>query len=227
MCGRFTIISDPVAFQLEFDLSFEPTTQQNWKPRYNVTPTQLIPVVDNPQERKLDLVQWGLLPVWVKDKKDSFRLINVRSETILEKSSFRRLMQKGQRCLIMADGFYEWQASGQTKGPKTPFYFHLKNKKPFAFAGLWDINSLPDGQTAKTCAIITCAPNKLVSAVHNRMPVILNADTGWEWLNSQPTPQVLSLLQPFPESKMEAYPVSPLVNNPANDQPECILPAKK
>jgi putative SOS response-associated peptidase YedK len=226
MCGRFTIISDPVAFQLEFDLPIEESFKQNWKPRYNVTPTQLIPVVDNPQERKLDLMQWGLLPIWVKDKKDSFRLINIRSETILEKATFKRLLQKGQRCLIMADGFYEWQASNQAKGPKTPFYFHLKNNKPFAFAGLWDISSLPDGQTTKTCAIITCAPNNLVSTVHNRMPVILNAETGWEWLNTQPAPQLLALLKPFPESEMEAYPVSPLVNNPASDLPECILPAK-
>jgi putative SOS response-associated peptidase YedK len=225
MCGRFTIISDPVAFQLEFDLTFAAGVEQNWSPHYNVTPTQFIPVVDNPLERKVDLIQWGLLPIWAKDKKGNFRLINIRAETILEKATFRRLIQKGQRCLILANGFYEWQAPAQTKGPKTPFYFQLKDQKPFAFAGLWDFSSLPDGQTVKTCAIITCAPNQLVSPVHDRMPVILRPEPAWEWLSSQPIPQLLSLLQPFSAEEMEAYPVNPLVNNPAIDQPECIQPA--
>jgi putative SOS response-associated peptidase YedK len=226
VCGRFTIISDPVAFQLEFDLPVAESWQPDWQPHYNVTPTQLIPIVDNAQERKINWMQWGLLPVWAKEKKDNYRLINVRAETILEKVTFRKIMQKGQRCLILADGFYEWQAPAKGKGPKTPFYFHLKGSKPFAFAGLWDISVLPDGQSAPTCAIITCAPNELVSPVHNRMPVILDAHKGWAWMSSQPDTQLLSLLQPFPAKQMEAYAVSPLVNSPASDQPECIQPAK-
>ena len=227
MCGRFTIISDPVAFQLEFDLPIAESRQPDWQPHYNVTPTQLIPVVDSARERKIARMQWGILPIWAKEKKDSYRLINVRAETILEKVTFRKIMEKGQRCLILADGFYEWQAPAQGKGPKTPFYFHLKERKPFAFAGLWDYSQLPDGQSAPTCAIITCAPNSLVSPVHNRMPVMLDAQKGWAWMAEQPAAQLLSLLQPFPASQMAAYPVSSLVNSPASDSPDCILPRQE
>ena len=227
MCGRFTIISDPVAFQLEFDLPVAESQQPDWQPHYNVTPTQLIPVVDSARERKIARMQWGILPVWAKEKKDSYRLINIRAETILEKVTFRKIMEKGRRCLILADGFYEWQAPAQGKGPKTPFYFHLKERKPFAFAGLWDYSQLPDGQSAPTCAIITCAPNSLVSPVHNRMPVMLDAQKGWAWMADQPAAQLLSLLQPFPAEQMAAYPVSSLVNSPASDLPECILPRQE
>ena len=227
MCGRFTIISDPVAFQLEFDLPVAESQQPDWQPHYNVSPTQLIPVVDNARERKIARMQWGILPIWAKEKKDSYRLINVRAETILEKVTFRKIMEKGQRCLILADGFYEWQAPAQGKGPKTPFYFHLKERKPFAFAGLWDYSQLPDGQSAPTCAIITCAPNSLVSPVHNRMPVMLDAQKGWAWMADQSAAQLLSLLQPFPAGQMAAYPVSSLVNSPASDLPECILPRQE
>ena len=227
MCGRFTIISDPVAFQLEFDLPVAESQQPDWQPHYNVSPTQLIPVVDNARERKIARMQWGILPVWAKEKKDSYRLINIRAETILEKVTFRKIMEKGRRCLILADGFYEWQAPAQGKGPKTPFYFHLKERKPFAFAGLWDYSQLPDGQSAPTCAIITCAPNSLVSPVHNRMPVMLDAQKGWAWMADQPAAQLLSLLQPFPAGQMAAYPVSSLVNSPASDAPECILPRQE
>lgn len=225
MCGRFTIISDPVAFQLEFDIPIEKTVEQDWKARYNVAPAQLIPVVAGAPERSLAAMQWGLLPAWAREKRDSFRLINVRAETIMEKVTFRKLLQKEQRCLILADGFYEWQASSQPKLPKTPFYFRLKDHKPFAFAGLWDYSTLPDGQTAQTCAIITCAPNALVGRVHDRMPVILTAQTGRAWLENQPVAQLLPLLSAFPASEMDAYPVGALINSPANDSPECILPA--
>jgi putative SOS response-associated peptidase YedK len=226
MCGRFTIISDPVAFQLEFDLPVAESQQPDWQPHYNVTPTQLIPVVDDARERKIARMQWGILPIWAKEKKDSYRLINIRAETILEKVTFRKIMEKGQRCLILADGFYEWQAAAQGKGSKTPYYFHRKERQPFAFAGLWDYSQLPDGQSAQTCAIITCAPNSLVSPVHNRMPVMLDAEKGWAWMADQPAAQLLPLLRPFPAEQMAAYPVSSLVNSPASDLPECILPAE-
>lgn len=226
MCGRFTIISDPVAFQLEFDLPETESRKTDWQPHYNVSPTQLIPVVNSAQERKIERMQWGLLPVWAQDKKDSYRLINIRSETILEKSTFRKIMQKGQRCLILANGFYEWQAPAHGKGPKAPFYFQFKDQRPFAFAGLWDYSTLPNRQRIPTCAIITCAPNSLVSPVHNRMPVLLDAQKGWAWMDDHPDGQLLSLLQPFPTERMEAYAVSPLVNSPGNDLPDCIQPAQ-
>lgn len=225
VCGRFTIISDPVAFQLEFDISInEAIFNEGWKTRYNIAPTQVIPVINNSQEHKLALMQWGLLPNWATNKKDNFRLINIRAESIPEKATFRKLVQRGQRCLILADGFFEWQTPRQPRNPKIPFYFHLKDHKPFAFAGLWDNSTLPDGETAKTCAIITCIPNVLIRPIHERMPVILNKQVSHIWLEDQPIDQLLSLLKPFPDDEMTAYPVSPLVNSPANDLPECILP---
>lgn len=225
MCGRFTIISDPNVYQMEFDLPLDVDIKQTWKPRYNVAPSQQVPVVNNAEERGLKLMQWGIIPAWSKDDKGDFRLINIRSETIMEKVTFRKLMQQGQRCIILADGFYEWQKQSGKGKTKIPFYFHLKENKPFAFAGLWGLSRGTDGQTAETCAIITCAPNALVSDVHNRMPVILDAGSGWEWLSREPIPNLLSLLKPYPENEMTAFPVSTVVNNPAADTPECILPA--
>ncbi len=225
MCGRFTIISDPTVFQMEFELPLDVDIKQNWKPRYNVAPSQQVPVVNNVQERRLSLMQWGIIPAWSKDDKGNFRLINIRSETIMEKATFRKLMQQGQRCMILADGFFEWQKQSQKGKAKTPFYFHLKEHKPFAFAGLWGLSKGTGGQESETCAIITCAPNTLVSDVHNRMPVILDARSGREWLSGKPVPDLLSLLKPYPENEMAAFPVSTVVNNPAADTPECILPA--
>lgn len=226
MCGRFTIISNPLVYQLEFDLQVDPGKIIHWDSRYNVSPTQPVPVVKNSLERSLDLMQWGLVPGWVKDEKHKFRLINVRAETIAEKTFSKRLLQQGKRCFILADGFYEWQAAGQ-KGPsKTPFYFYLKEHKPFAFAGLWDAWETPDGQMVESCAIITCAPNAMVSPVHDRMPVILDRETSWQWISSRPIPQLLSLLKPYPASEMVSYPVNSSVNNPAVDSEECLFPAE-
>ncbi|MGV8025626.1 MAG: SOS response-associated peptidase [Anaerolineaceae bacterium] len=224
MCGRFTIVSDAVAYQLEFDIHMDETVKQDWSARYNIAPSQPVPVVKDSLARTLELMQWGLIPVWAKDEKAKMRLINVRAETIMEKVTFRKLMQQGQRCLILADGFYEWKTSDQKGGSKTPYYFHLKNEKPFVFAGLWDMGQAPGQEPITTCAIITCAPNGLMSTVHNRMPVILNTSTGWEWLSQEPTAQLFSLLKPYPENEMVAYPVSALVNNLTADAPECIQP---
>jgi len=227
MCGRFTIISDPLAYQMEFDIRLDEDAGKDWKPRYNVSPAQAVPVVSCLQERRLDWMQWGIIPAWAKDKRESNRLINVRSETIMEKVTFRRLMQTGQRCILLADGFYEWQPAQQKGAVKIPFYFQLNGGKPFAFAGLWDNSQTPDGQSTRTCAIITCAPNALVGAIHNRMPVILEPALVWEWLSQNPISALLPLLKPFPAEKMNSFAVSPLVNNPAADRPECILPLER
>lgn len=222
MCGRFTIISDPIEYQMEFDIQLN---KDNWKPRYNVSPTQSIPTVNNADKRTIETMQWGIVPAWSSADKKQIQIINVRSETILEKMFFRRLMQQGQRCLILSDGFYEWQAFDKKGQPKIPYYFHLKNRKPFAFAGIWDPREMPDNQTLKTCAIMTCAPNSLVGAIHNRMPVILDSGSSWEWLDNKPLAQLLPLLKPYDESKMVSFPVNPFVNNPNTDIPECVLPA--
>ena len=129
------------------------------------------------------------------------RLINVRAETIMEKVTFRKLMQQGQRCLILADGFYEWKTPDQKGSSKTPYYFQLKNEKPFVFAGLWDMGQTPGQEPITTCAILTCAPNGLMSTVHNRMPVIFDASTSWEWLSQKPAAQLLTLLKPYRSRK--------------------------
>lgn len=227
MCGRFTIVSDAEAYQLEFDIRIDESVKRDWNARYNISPSQYVPVVKNPLERTLEFMQWGLIPMWAKDEKAKIRLINIRAETIPAKMTFRKLMEQGKRCLILADGFYEWKTPDQKGGLKTPSYFHLKNEKPFVFAGLWDKTQTPDQEPIMTCAIITCTPNALMNTAHNRMPVILDANTSWEWLSQQPTTQLLSLLKPYPEDEMVAYPISLLMNNPATNVQECIQPVGK
>jgi putative SOS response-associated peptidase YedK len=224
MCGRFTIISDPVTYQLEFDIKIDNNTKHVWKRRYNVSPSQSIPVVHNAPRHDLHLMRWGLIPNWSSNRSGKINLINVRAETIREKIYFRKLVEQGKRCLILANGFYEWQSPAHKGMPKTPYYFQLKDGKPFVFAGVWEESRTENAQTAQTCAIITCPPNALVSSVHNRMPVMLNASGGREWLAQNSTRQLLSLLKPYPADAMQAYPVSRMVNSPQTDEPACILP---
>lgn len=224
MCGRFTIISDPITYQMEFNIQMDADIKRKWKVSYNISPTQIVPVVTDANKRSIELMQWGLFPAWAKDGRNKVMLINVRAETILKKTTFRKLLQQGQRCFILADGFYEWQTSTQKGESKTPFYFRLKDNKPFAFAGIWDVGQGREGQNIRTCAIITCTSNSLVNMIHNRMPVILDRSSSWEWISQKPIPQLLPLLKPYPERDMVSFPVSSLVNNPNSNAPECILP---
>lgn len=225
MCGRFTIVSDMVAYQLEFDIQIDETIKHEWKARYNVSPNQPIPMVRNPLARTLEFMQWGLIPVWAKGDKAKMRLINIRAETIMEKITFQKLMQQGQRCLILADGFYEWRSPENRGALKIPYYFKLKDGKPFVFAGLWDNSVNAEQEVISTCAIITCAPNELITPIHNRMPVILDSQTAWNWLQQKQPAELLSLLKPYPEENMVTYPVGTTINNPAVDVPECIQAA--
>ena len=225
MCGRFTIISNPVVYQMEFDIKLDEDIKQEWKQRYNVAPTQSIPVLESGAARSVSMMQWGLLPIWAARNKKPFSLINVRAETIREKPYFKGLVERGKRCLIFADGFYEWQPPAGKGMLKTPYYFHRKDNKPFAFAGVWE--SSPSGeQSLNTCAIITCPPNPLVAEAHNRMPVMLEPAAGREWLAQKPVNDLLAMLAPFPADAMQAFPVGRLVNNPSADSPQCILPAQ-
>lgn len=224
MCGRFTIISDPVAYQMEFDIQMDDSVKSAWKPRYNVTPSQPIPVVTTAADRAVSLMQWGLIPAW-SGSPAKFNLINVRAETINEKAYFKRLVQQDKRCLILSSGFYEWQKSTQKSVPKTPYYFSLRENKPFAFAGVWESVRGADEQPAATCAIITCMPNELVRPVHERMPVMLDGESGQAWLGEHPLDQLLSLLAPFPAERMTAHPVGLTVNSPQADGAQCIQPA--
>lgn len=222
MCGRFTLTVDPADLQEAFYwVNF---SNLNFGPRYNIAPTQPVAVVANTGENKLDFFTWGLVPFWAKDPSIASRMINARAETLAEKSSFKNAL-KHRRCLILADGFYEWR---QVPGEKTkiPTYIHLQDGKPFAFAGLWEDWHSSDGSQILSTTIITTEPNELVKPIHNRMPVILPEHAYEQWLTpGEADPQELSpLLRPFDADKMETYAVSRLVNSPQNDSPSCIQP---
>jgi putative SOS response-associated peptidase YedK len=221
MCGRFTLTADPNELHDVFPWLSLP---EELSPRFNIAPTQPIAVVPNNGENKLDFFVWGLIPFWADDPKIGNRMINARSETLAEKPSFRNAYRR-RRCLVLADGFYEWQRRSKDM-PKVPHFVKLKTGESFGFAGLWERWESPDGSEIFSCTIITTKPNELVKPIHNRMPVILSEDAYDLWLDpAERAPKQLNhLLGPYPAERMEAYPVSRTVNNPANDSPECIQP---
>jgi putative SOS response-associated peptidase YedK len=220
MCGRFTLTLEPGELQQLLDLGpFVHIVQ----PRYNVAPSQPIPIVKDPNTRAVELYKWGLVPFWSKDIAIGNRLINARAETAAEKPAFRAAY-KYRRCLILADGFYEWKKEPQSKA-KTPYLFKLKDDGPFTFAGLYEHWEPPVGGELHTCTILTCAPNALVGEVHSRMPVMLDAEARWRWLDPNADKKTLqSLLVPYPADEMKGFPVSAAVNSPANDNPEVVEP---
>lgn len=220
MCGRFTLTIDPADLQQAFPQYTFPT---EGKPRFNIAPGQPVLALPNSPLQAADYFLWGLIPSWAKDPSIGSRLINARAETLAEKPSFRG-GYKYKRCLIFADGFYEWKAQPAMK-IKTPYFIRLKSGQPFTFAGLWDEWSASDGSLVKSCTIITTEPNALMATLHNRMPVILPPSAHDQWLD--PTPQkpesLQRLLTQYPATEMTAHPVSTLVNNPAHDQAELIV----
>ncbi len=220
MCGRFTITLEPAFFQQELELGNLPS---EWVPRYNAAPGQSIPVVRELKSRDVAMLRWGLVPFWAKDDSIGYKLINARSETLLEKPSFKNAFSK-RRCLILADGFYEWQQPGVKGAPKAPFRFTLKDAQPFAFAGLWESWRSPENEVIQSCTIITCKPNSLLAQIHNRMPVILDHNNCWEWLADKPENELSELLRPYPADAMRGYPVGQMVNNPRIDEINLIKP---
>ena len=222
MCGRFTTTFEFREIKLLFNLQRD---FPSFKPRYNIAPSQDVPVIVRTDEgNDAKSMKWGLVPSWSHDPSIGNRMINARAETLTEKPSFKRLVGS-HRCLVPADGFYEWRQEGRRK---VPVWIHLKDRKPFAFAGLWDF--WRDRESEKefySFTIITCEPNALLRPIHNRMPVIYDREMGQQWLDPHFTgsPSFLSaVLQPFPSELMEMRDVSTLVNSPANDTPECIQP---
>lgn len=219
MCGRFSQTHSAEEIAAAFDLEEIP----QWQAHYNLAPTQTVPaIIASDDHRHFKPFRWGLIPSWAKDLSMGARLINARAETVSEKPSFRDAFKR-RRCLIIADGFYEWRKEG-TK--KQPFYFRLETGEPFAFAGLWDRWQSPDGDRLETCTIITTDPNELTATVHDRMPVILPKASYDRWLD--PTNQQITALQamlhPYAKEEMVAYPVSTAVNRPTNDNADCIAP---
>ena len=224
MCGRFTLRAPASVIAEQFALFEAPP----FTARFNIAPSQPAPVVrmrpDRTEgdrgSRELVWLRWGLIPGWAQDPAIGNRLINARAETAAEKPAFRAAMRR-RRCLVVADGFYEWQRTGRAK---QPFFIHLRDDRPFAFAGLWEAWEGPGHSAIESCTLLTIGPNELMRPIHDRMPVILPPESYDLWLDpamQQPN-RLTPLLAPYPAEQMETSPVSSLVNNPANDDPRCI-----
>lgn len=196
---------------------------EDLQPSFNIAPTHNVAVVLKDGTTRLVAMRWGLIPSWATDPTIGSKLINARSETLTKRSAFKDAF-KNRRCLVLADGFYEWQRHGKEK---TPFFIHLKSELPFAFAGLYEIWKPPLGESLVSCTIVTTEPNDLVRPLHDRMPVVLPKGAESLWLNpeAEDPSRLLDLLQPYPADEMAAYQVSSLVNSVKNDSPECIEPA--
>ncbi len=225
MCGRITLTTDKDDLQSRF--GYIDPEKTLFRPRYNVAPTQTHPIVTVKEgQRVLNIMRWGLVPFWAKDAKIGYNMINAKAETVATKPSFRTPFKK-KRCLVLADGFYEW--SRPDKKTKIPYRFVLKSREPFAFAGLWESWTDPKtGEELLTFTIITTGANKLMEPIHDRMPVILHEKDESMWLDSKliDTSEIQSLLIPYPSTEMEAYKVSQFVNSAKNDKPECINPVE-
>jgi putative SOS response-associated peptidase YedK len=226
MCGRYSLTKlEELLRQFTFlRLLPGPVPVPPDMPRYNIAPTQPVLVIANNHPDRLEHFHWGLIPSWAKDPSIGPRLINARAETLAEKPAFRTALRR-RRCLVPADGFFEWRV-GPGKA-RTPMYFRLKTGEPFAFAGLWDVWQGPDGSLVQSCTLITSEPNELVKPIHNRMPVILPAVDYEKWLDpgEQEPGMFQGLLRPYPASEMLSYAVSRAVNSPRNDSPQCVEPA--
>jgi putative SOS response-associated peptidase YedK len=224
MCGRYRLSRRKQVVAEYFD---SVSGEEDWSPRYNIAPTQPVPVIrQNPREpiRELSLMRWGLIPSWAKDPSVAASTINARSETVTTKPAFRDPI-RFRRCLIPADGFYEWQRTAKTK---QPYCFEINDGELFAFAGLWDGWKDASGNWIKTCSILTTTPNAVTSAVHDRMPVILDPTSYDLWLDPgmRDLTTALELLKPCDARLMRSYPVSARVNNVANDDEECSRPVE-
>ncbi|MEM8925308.1 MAG: SOS response-associated peptidase [Actinomycetota bacterium] len=229
MCGRFVSASPPDELARYFEAA-PPAVEL--EPNFNVAPTTTVYAVRAADgHRRLSELRWGLVPFWAKDRKVGSRMINARSETVLEKSAYRRAIRK-RRCLIPADGFYEWaKVAGHKK--KQPYYIHHRDEEPLVFAGLWERWSPPEGaddelgpdETLETCTILTCAPNATMAAVHDRMPVLLAPSVWDDWLAETDDMDALSsLMVPAPDDLLVLRAVSPMVNNVRNSGPELLEP---
>lgn len=239
MCGRYLLKADPRLLERAFGVEFS-ETPRDLVPRFNIAPTQAVPIVrgrpvrgraerdltilrrsDEGAGRKLVIARWGLIPGWAQDPSIGNRMINARAETLGDKPAFRAAF-RARRCVVPASGFYEWQRKG--RGPKQPYLIRRREGRPIGFAGLWETWQDPaTGEVVTSCTIITCAPNALMSELHDRMPVILDAADYDAWLDPG-SPRSGELLRPCPDAWLEAVPVSTRVNSPANDDETILQP---
>lgn len=213
MCGRYSISASQEILEDRFQAKFFEDAQ--YEPRYNAAPSQILPVILNTEPGHIEMARWGIVPIWWK-RKDG--LINVRAETLIEKHTFKKDLES-RRCLVLADGFYEWQ---KTKDGKQPYRFIRKDQEPFAFAGIWETNTF-DGEKVNTFSIITTTPNEVTKEVHDRMPVILSPLEEMIWLEGGS----VELLNPFPAEEMEAYKVSTALNSAKYDRETLIMPVEE
>jgi len=224
MCGRYRLSRRKEILAEQFETDFD---DLDWEPRYNIAPTQPVPVIKRAgasNTRNAFLMRWGLIPAWASDSSGAARSINARAESAASKPSFRDPLRK-QRCLIPADGFYEWRRAAREK---QPFCFEVGLGEVFAFAGLWDRWVGPGGEILETCTILTTTPNDLLADVHDRMPAILRPEDYGRWLdpNMLDVEHAVSLLKPYDASKMRRDPVGARVNVVTNDGPECSAPVE-
>ena len=225
MCGRFTLRTPLKEVAEAFDLSPQAFERAGgWRPRFNLAPTQEVAAVrlgDRENSREVAWLHWGLVPAWTGDPSIGGRMINARCETVATRPAFREAFRH-RRCLIPADGFFEWKRGAK---PKQPYYLRLKDDRPFAFAGLWE-RWRKGGLVIESCAIITTDANELVAPLHDRMPVILDARDYNPWLDPRvdDSEKLGRLLRPYPAERMTAYPVSMAVNSALHDAQECIAP---
>jgi putative SOS response-associated peptidase YedK len=220
MCGRYTLSTPAGRLAEEFRLD---DAAVEIPPSYNIAPTQQVSaVLEEDGKRHLEMLRWGLVPSWADDPEIGARMINARSETAAEKPSFRSAFRR-RRCLIAADGFYEWK---RENGGKQPYYFRMQEGRPFAFAGLWESWDKGTDGELRTCAILTTRANSVLDGIHDRMPVILPSESYDAWLDPDADKEELAgLLIPYPGNDLETYPVSRFVNSPSNNDERCIEPA--
>lgn len=224
MCGRYTVTVTLEELLLYYFA--EPPGVPFELPRYNVAPTQLVPAVVNDGHRnRLGLLKWGLIPPWAEDEKIGARMINARAETLEERPAFRDAFRR-KRCLIPADGFYEWKAAADGGKQKRPYRITARGGALFSMAGLYETWTSPDGRKVSSFAVITTQPNRLMAGIHDRMPVILRPEDEALWLDRgvQDPGRLKELLVPYPDGEMEAYEVDKRVGSPAYDDPACLKP---
>ena len=221
MCGRYAVTTNPEAMRALFRYLEQP----NFPPRYNVAPTQPVPIVRVVEgRREFALVRWGLIPPWVKDPRAFSLLINARGESVNEKPAFRNAMKR-RRCLFPADGFYEWKREGDRK---RPYFVRLKSGQPMAFAGLWESWMGPNGEEMETAAIVTTAASRSIAHIHDRMPVIVAPEAFDFWLDPNVDGEMAAaVIAPAPDALLEAYEVSSAVNRTANDSAALLEPLRE
>ncbi|QNG59107.1 SOS response-associated peptidase [Bacillus sp. PAMC26568] len=215
MCGRYTLFSEFAELVERFQIG-SAIEEDEYIYSYNIAPShEVLSVINDGKQNRMGFLRWGLIPAWAKDEKIGYKTINARSETLAEKPSFRNAFKK-KRCLILADSFYEWQRNDEVK---TPMRIKMKTNEPFGMAGLWESWKSPHGKTIYSCTVITTEPNKLMSTIHDRMPVILKREDEAAWLNPaiSDTDYLHQFLKPFDEKQMEAFQVSSEVNSPKNN----------